>query len=302
MSIEARDASQSPSSPARRSASAKQFARQLAERGHDLVLVAREPRRLEALAKELEGATARSAEVLRGRPHRRRRSSRRSKRARRDASTCLVNNAGFGTFGTVPHARPRHRDARDPAQRDRARAAHPRRGARDGRAGTGGILNVSSLAGFQPGPLNATYARDEGVRHLVHRGGARRVEGHGRVGHGAVPGLHAHRVPGARRRAGERRARASCGRSARGRERRPRRRGQERGRGHSRHAEQGARQHLRRDAARRHAPPRRGGAPSLRSTDLGANSRSPSARCRCAARRRARRSGLRRTTWAGACP
>ena len=40
------------------------FARLLAERGHDLVLVARDHQRLEALAKELEAAHETSVEVL----------------------------------------------------------------------------------------------------------------------------------------------------------------------------------------------------------------------------------------------
>ncbi len=77
------------------------FARLLAERGYDLVLVARDVGRLEALAKELEGAFGVTAQVLpadltdpeqlatvEGRCH--------------DPSApidMLVNNAGFGTFG-----------------------------------------------------------------------------------------------------------------------------------------------------------------------------------------------------------
>ena len=40
------------------------LARQLAERGHDLVLVARDQSRLEALAKELESACGASVQVL----------------------------------------------------------------------------------------------------------------------------------------------------------------------------------------------------------------------------------------------
>ena len=42
----------------------EQFARLLAERGHDLVLVARDAGSLEALAKELEASTGTHCEVL----------------------------------------------------------------------------------------------------------------------------------------------------------------------------------------------------------------------------------------------
>ena len=69
-----------------------------------------------------------------------------------------MNNAGFGTFG------PFHTLDLDTETREiqlnvvaLVRLTHAA-AARDGRsAGSGGILNVSSLAGFQPGPSNATY-------------------------------------------------------------------------------------------------------------------------------------------------
>ena len=124
------------------------------------MLVARDEGRLDALAKELDDAHGAVAQVLpadltdadqlravedRCRDH--------------DAPVdMLVNNAGFGIVRRVPHARPRRRGPRDPAQRRRARPAHARgRGRRWCARGRGGILNVSSLAGYQPGPMNATY-------------------------------------------------------------------------------------------------------------------------------------------------
>ena len=190
----------SRSSPARPSGIGEQFARQLAERGHDLVLVARDAARLEALAKELETQHAdATCEVLAGRPHRRRRSSRRSRTLRdRRAVDVLVNNAGLRHVRPVPR-----RSTSTPRTREiqlnvvaLVRLTHAA-AARDGRrAARGGILNVSSLAGLPARPVERDLRRDEGVRHVVHRGGARGAEGHRRRGHGAVPGLHAHRVPG----------------------------------------------------------------------------------------------------------
>jgi short-subunit dehydrogenase len=135
------------------------FARVLAQRGHDIVVVARDTGRLEALAKEMEGAynatvqvlpadltDAEQLAVIEGRLH-----------DRSAPVDVLVNNAGFGTFGAfhtldlaaetreiqlnvVALVRLTHAAATEMVQR-----------------GKGGILNVSSLAGFQPGPSNATY-------------------------------------------------------------------------------------------------------------------------------------------------
>jgi short-subunit dehydrogenase len=136
------------------------FARLLGERGYDLVLVARDAGRLEALAKELEDAFGATAQVLpadltepeqlaiiEARCH-----------DRSAPIEMLVNNAGFGTFGplhtldldtetreiqlnVVALVRLTHAAATEMFERHK-----------------GGILNVSSLAGFQPGPSNATYS------------------------------------------------------------------------------------------------------------------------------------------------
>jgi len=69
----------------------------------------------------------------------------------------LVNNAGFGTFGAF-HTLDLDGELREiqlnvVALVRLTHAAAVEMAAR----GRGGILNVSSLAGFQPGPMNATY-------------------------------------------------------------------------------------------------------------------------------------------------
>ena len=135
------------------------FARQLAARGHDLVLVARDESRLEALAKELEGESGARDQVLRAdltdaaqleaveaRCH--------------DASApidVLVNNAGFGSFGAF-HELDLDTEIREIQLNVVAlvRLTHAAAAEMVPR-GKGGILNVSSLAGYQPGPMNATY-------------------------------------------------------------------------------------------------------------------------------------------------
>ena len=143
------------------------LARQLAERGHDLVLVARDQSRLEALAKELEGAYGATAQVLPADltdPDAARRSSRTGVTIASAPIDVLVNNAGFGTFGPF-HTLDLETEVREIQLNVVAlvRLTHAAAAEMVPR-GTGGILNVSSLAGFQPGPLNADLRRDEGVR------------------------------------------------------------------------------------------------------------------------------------------
>ena len=130
------------------------FARLLAERGHDLVLVARDEGRLEAAR---EGArrtrTARSAQVLpadltdaRPAP-----ASSRTVAATRDAPIdVLVNNAGFGSFGAF-HTLDLDGEIREIQLNVVAlvRLTHAAASQMVPR-GRGGILNVSSLAGSNP--------------------------------------------------------------------------------------------------------------------------------------------------------
>jgi short-subunit dehydrogenase len=135
------------------------FARLLAERGHDLVLVARDQARLDALAKELETAYGARAEVLPADLTDPTQLELVEARCHDDVAPVelLVNNAGFGTFGAF-HSLDLDAEVREiqlnvVALVRLTHAAAVEMAAR----GRGGILNVSSLAGFQPGPKNATY-------------------------------------------------------------------------------------------------------------------------------------------------
>jgi uncharacterized protein len=131
------------------------YARTLAARGTALVLVARREDRLEALAKEVDV----DAEVLAADLADPDDLSRVEARvaAATDPVDLLVNNAGFGTTGTFASL-----DVEREEEEIRlnvlalvrlCRAALP--GMVDRRHG--GIVNVSSLAAFQPDPGNATY-------------------------------------------------------------------------------------------------------------------------------------------------
>jgi len=132
----------------------EQFTRQLAARGYDVVLVARDVARLEALAKEIEAGGV-SAEVLAADLTDAAQLATVEARAR--TVDLLVNNAGFGTFGPF-HTLDIETELREINLNVMAlvRLTHAAAAAMVER-GSGGILNVSSLAGFQPGPSNATY-------------------------------------------------------------------------------------------------------------------------------------------------
>jgi short-subunit dehydrogenase len=137
-----------------------EFARELAKRGSDVVLVARRLDRLEKLAAELTttygirataipldlslpaaGQTLAEEVARRGLP-----------------VTSLVNNAGFGTFGpfhTEDPKRLREEITVDVASVvDVSRAFIERLRA----SGTGVLINVASMAAYQPIPNMAVYA------------------------------------------------------------------------------------------------------------------------------------------------
>jgi short-subunit dehydrogenase len=134
------------------------FARVLAARAYDLVLVARRRDRLEALAKELAGRHGSAAEVAAADLTEEGELAALAAAVAADPPDLLVNNAGFGSVGRFAEL-----DVGRELEQIRlnvealvrlTRAALPGMLAR----GRGGIVNVSSLAGEVPGPFTATYA------------------------------------------------------------------------------------------------------------------------------------------------
>lgn len=174
-----------------------EFARHLAARGHDLVLVARDSARLEAVAADLRAAYGVEVEVLPADlvvPGQLTRVERRL--ADRDRPVeLLVNNAGHGL---------KHRFLDNPIADEVAmhdvlvtavlRLSHAALGAMVERGG-GGVINVSSVAAFLP---RGTYAaakawvnsfsewaaheyRDRGVRVMALCPGFTKTEFHQRM-------------------------------------------------------------------------------------------------------------------------
>ncbi|HEY3671548.1 MAG TPA: SDR family oxidoreductase [Acidimicrobiia bacterium] len=143
------------------------FAVGLAARGHDLVLVARDAARLEELAAELGAAHGIEAEVLSadlvtddGVA---------AVEARLDAVDpavdILVNNAGFGTFGRFAELDV-DREVQEVGLNVVAllRLTHAALGAMESRR-AGAILNIASLAAYQPSPASATYGATKAFVH-----------------------------------------------------------------------------------------------------------------------------------------
>jgi short-subunit dehydrogenase len=136
-----------------------EFVSQLASRGNDVVLVARDAARLEALATELGARHRVQTEVLvadlTDSTQLATVEDRLTDRAR--PVDVLVNNAGFATNGRFSEL-DRDIETREVSLNVVAlvRLTHAALGPMTER-GSGGVLNVSSLAGGQPTPGNATY-------------------------------------------------------------------------------------------------------------------------------------------------
>jgi short-subunit dehydrogenase len=135
------------------------FARALAARGDDLVLVARSRPRLDALAEELRTRCGVDVEVLPADLTQADGVADIEERLRDPASLIglLVNNAGFGSAGRFAEL-PIDEEEREIRLNVLAlvRLTHAALAAMALR-GSGAIVNVSSLAAYQPNPGMATY-------------------------------------------------------------------------------------------------------------------------------------------------
>jgi short-subunit dehydrogenase len=173
------------------------FAHQLAQRGYDLVLVARDESRLHALAAEVEKEYDVDTEVLVADLADREQLARVERRVADSGRPVdlLVNNAGFG------HKRPFLENSVEDEQQMLdvlvtavLRLTHAALGAMVAR-GSGAIINVSSVAGFLPrGSYSAAKAyvtslsewadltyRDQGVRVMALCPGFTKTEFHERM-------------------------------------------------------------------------------------------------------------------------
>jgi hypothetical protein len=134
------------------------YADRLARRGYDLILVARNRERLDALARRITNETQRSVEVLTADLNNRADLQRVEDKLRSDASiTMLVNNAGVASVTPLANSDVGQMQSmielNVTALTRLTAAVTPGFVAR----GSGAIINISSIAGVAPELLNGVY-------------------------------------------------------------------------------------------------------------------------------------------------
>lgn len=134
------------------------FARHLARKGYDLILVARRRERLAQLAEELTAAHSVGAEIIAADLAQPDAVAAVEERLRAGDVSMLVNCAGFGTSGEfVSLSEERELEEIDVNVRALTRLSHAAL-EKMVPAGKGAIINVASTGAFQPVPYMATYA------------------------------------------------------------------------------------------------------------------------------------------------
>jgi hypothetical protein len=158
------------------------YAQRLAERGYDLVLVARNQQRLEQVAARLRAETGRKIDILVADLTQSADLRRVEERLASDASiTLLLNNAGLGATASMLDSSVEDLDRmialNVTALTRLTRAVVPRLVAR----GQGTIINISSIAAVAPEVLNGTYGGSKAFvlafsQSLHHELGAQGVQ------------------------------------------------------------------------------------------------------------------------------
>jgi short-subunit dehydrogenase len=168
----------------------KAFCERLAARGYDLIMVARDGNRLESLRQELEGRHGIAVEVFPADLTIDTDVSLLAERLTRSPQLALlVNNAGFGTRGTLADASPAQQEAML-----RLHIVAPMRLAQAAlpvllRNGRGAIVNVSSVASFLYSAGNVNYCATKAYLTTFSEGLAAEVAGTGVKVQALCPGF-----------------------------------------------------------------------------------------------------------------
>lgn len=165
----------------------REFAIQLARSGYDLVLVARDGERLRALASELAPSGA-HAEVICADLAKDADVSRVVLRIDESPIDLLVNNAGFGTRGSIARG---ERHAQEAMIRVHVLASHRLAQAAIGTMvarGSGALINVSSIASFLSSPGNVNYTATKAWQRVFAQSLALEVQHRGVYVQALCPG------------------------------------------------------------------------------------------------------------------
>ena len=168
----------------------REFCRQLVGRGYDLVVVARDAERLQGLAGELGSEHRVNVEVLQADLTRDEEVDRVVARIRGlDGLTLLVNNAGFGTLGSLAAAPPEQQEAMI-----RLHVLTPMRLTQAALPGflarrRGDVVNVSSVASFVYSPGNVNYCATKAYLTTFSEGLATELRGTGVQVQALCPGF-----------------------------------------------------------------------------------------------------------------
>ena len=166
----------------------REFAIQLARRGYDLVIVARDEERLRDLASELHRSTGANVEVLRADLTNDDDVSAVVDRIDRGPLDVLVNNAGFGTRGSLART---SRDGQEAMLRVHVLAMHRLTQAAVQMmvpAGRGSIINVASIASWLISPGNVNYNATKAWQRFFSEGLALELSGKGVYVQALCPG------------------------------------------------------------------------------------------------------------------
>ena len=166
----------------------REFAIQLARRGYDLVIVARDEDRLRALAAELHQATGTSVELLRADLTNDVDVTAVVDRIDRGPLDVLVNNAGFGTRGSLAKT---SREGQEAMLRVHVLAMHRLTQAAVQLmvpAGRGSIINVASVASWLISPGNVNYNSTKAWQRVYSEGLALELHGKGVYVQALCPG------------------------------------------------------------------------------------------------------------------
>ncbi len=165
------------------------YADRLAHRGYDLILVARDQAKLEALAERLDGATGVRIDALRADLTHRSQLARVEERIASDATlTLLVNNAGISLEGTLidtPAATIEQLIAINVTAPTLLAAAAVRAFAA---RGAGGIINLSSVLALAPEMFDGTYSATKAFILNLTQGLAKEVGDKGVRVQAVLPG------------------------------------------------------------------------------------------------------------------